>query len=72
MLNTLINRFFGETVDKIKTFLEYLEEKGIKRCILLSRENINYFLERYPPHNSLLTFDVENERTVLREVGDTF
>ncbi|GBF36133.1 Xaa-Pro dipeptidase [Methanofervidicoccus abyssi] len=65
MLNTLINRFFGETVDKIKTFLEYLEEKGIKRCILLSRENINYFLERYPPHNSLLTFDVENERTVL-------
>ena len=49
----------------MKTFLEYLEERGIKRCVLLSRENINYFLERYPPHNSLLTFDVEDEKVVL-------
>jgi len=52
-------------VDKIKTFLEYLEENNVKKCVLLNRENINYFLERYPPHYSLLTFDVENERVVL-------
>ena len=52
-------------MDKIKTFLEYLDEEDIKRCVLLSRENINYFLERYPPYNSLLTFDVEDERVVL-------
>ena len=52
-------------MDKIKTFLGYLEEEGIKRCVLLSRENINYFLERYPPYNSLLTFDVKDEKVVL-------
>jgi len=52
-------------VDKIRAFLHYLEEEGIKRCVLLSRDNINYFLERYPPYNSLLTFHVEEGRVVL-------
>ena len=52
-------------MDKIRAFLHYLEEEGIKRCVLLSRDNINYFLERYPPYNSLLTFHVEEGRVVL-------
>ena len=52
-------------MDKIKTFLGYLEEKGVKRGVILNRENVNYFLERYPPLHSILVFDVENERTVL-------
>jgi len=52
-------------MDKVKTFLGYLEGEGIKRCVLLNRDNINYFLERYPPYNSLLTFDVKEERVIL-------
>ncbi|MBW9221710.1 M24 family metallopeptidase [Methanothermococcus sp. SCGC AD-155-C09] len=52
-------------MDKIKSFLKYLEENNIKRAVLLNRENINYFLERYPPAYSLLTFEVESNRTIL-------
>ncbi|HIP84248.1 MAG TPA: M24 family metallopeptidase [Methanothermococcus okinawensis] len=52
-------------MDKIKTFLAYLEEENIKRCVLLTRENINYFLESYPPTNALLTFNREEEKVVL-------
>jgi len=55
----------GEKVDKIRAFLDYLEGEGIERCVLLSRDNINYFLERYPPYNSLLTFHVKEGRAVL-------
>ncbi|HIP17076.1 MAG TPA: M24 family metallopeptidase [Methanothermococcus okinawensis] len=52
-------------MDKIKSFLKYLEENNIKKAVLLNRENINYFLERYPPTYSLLTFEVETSRAVL-------
>ena len=52
-------------MDKIKSFLKYLEENNIKRAVLLNRENINYFLERYPPAYSLLTFEVETNRVIL-------
>jgi len=46
-------------MDKIKNFVEYLHENEIKKAVILKKENINYFLERYPPNFSVLVFEGE-------------
>ncbi|AEF95905.1 M24 family metallopeptidase [Methanotorris igneus] len=46
-------------MDKIKVFVEYLHENEIKKAVILKKENINYFLERYPPNFSVLVFEGE-------------
>ncbi|AEH07100.1 M24 family metallopeptidase [Methanothermococcus okinawensis] len=51
---------------KIKSFLNYLNENNIKKAVILKKENINYFLERYPPTFSILVFDVKHDRAVLK------
>ncbi|WP_421077411.1 M24 family metallopeptidase [Methanothermococcus sp. Ax23] len=53
-------------MNKIKDFLNYLSENNIKKAIVLKKENINYFLEKYPPTFSVLVFDAEEDRAVLK------
>ncbi len=53
-------------MNKIKDFLNYLSENNIKKAIVLKKENINYFLEKYPPTFSVLVFDVVEDRAVLK------
>jgi len=51
---------------KLTNFLNYLSENNIKKAVILKRENINYFLERYPPNFSVLIFDVKENRAILK------
>ncbi|WP_017981014.1 M24 family metallopeptidase [Methanocaldococcus villosus] len=42
---------------KVKKFLNYMEEIGVKKAVILKKENINYFLNNYFPFAIALVFE---------------
>ncbi|MBA2847101.1 Xaa-Pro dipeptidase [Methanococcus maripaludis] len=53
-------------MDKFQEFLEYLKENDIKKAVITKKENINYFLEKYPPNFSMLIFDTKKDTATLQ------
>ena len=53
-------------IHKIKEFMIYLIQNNIKKAVILKKENINYFLEKCPPTYSILIFDVERDKIILK------
>ena len=43
--------------NRIEGFLKYMEDEGIKKAVILKKENINYFLGRYFMSFSVLVFE---------------
>ncbi|WP_048056354.1 M24 family metallopeptidase [Methanocaldococcus fervens] len=45
--------------NRTKRFLKYMEDEGIKKAVILKKENINYFLGKYFMSFSVLVFEEE-------------
>ena len=43
--------------NRIERFLKYMEDEGIKKAVILKKENINYFLGKYFMSFSVLVFE---------------